>query len=28
LVEQLEAHAREKNQKPAHETFSDWRPTS
>lgn len=28
LVEQLEAHAREKNQKPAHETFSGWRPTS
>ena len=28
LVERLEIHAREKNQKPAHETFSDWRPTS
>ncbi len=28
LVERLEAHAREKNQKPAHETFSGWRPTS
>jgi hypothetical protein len=28
LVERLEAHAREKKQKPAYEAFSGWRPTS
>lgn len=28
LVERLEAHTRERSQKPAHETFSGWRPTS